>query len=78
MPVRFTKHALERFKTRDISKEDVYNTINNPDKILKDSFGNIIAQKKINNYLLRVFYYIEGKSKVVLTAYKTSKIEKYT
>ncbi|MHA1193138.1 MAG: DUF4258 domain-containing protein [Promethearchaeota archaeon] len=78
MPIIFTKHALERLRTRDISKEEVYDTVNNPDDILDDLFGNMIAQKIIRNYLLRVFYHKEGKSKVVLTAYKTSKIDKYT
>lgn len=77
MPIIFTKHALERMKVRNIPKEEIINTINNPDNLLNDSFGNKIAHKVKKKYLLRVFYYIEGNSKVVITAYKTSKFDKY-
>jgi len=77
MPIKFTKHALQRIKVRDISKEDIIEAINNLDNVLTDSYGNKIAHKVKNKYLLRVFYYIEGNSKVVVTAYKTSKVDKY-
>jgi len=77
MLIKFTKHALERMKIRNISKEEIIDTINNPDKETKDSFGNIIVQKAEKNYLLRVFYFNEENSKIVITAYKTSKLDKY-
>ena len=77
MSIKFTKHALERLKVREISQEDIHNTLNNPDKVSDDSFGNKIAQKMQENSLIRVFYNFEGNSKVVITVYKTSKIEKY-
>jgi hypothetical protein len=64
-------------KIRSITKEEIIDTINNPEKQLSDSFGNIIVQKVKKNYLLRVFYYNEENSKIVITAYKTSKIDKY-
>jgi hypothetical protein len=77
MPIKFTKHALQRMKVRNISKDDIIEAINNPDNELNDSFGNKIAHKVKNNYLLRIFYYLEGNSKIIITAYKTSKIDKY-
>jgi hypothetical protein len=77
MRIKFTKHALERMRVRNISKEEVIYTLNNPDKELNDSFGNKIAHKLKENYLLRVFYNVERKSKIIITAYKTSKIDKY-
>ena len=77
MPIKFTKHSLERMRLRNISKEEIIETIENPDKILNDSFGNKIVHKVKKRYLLRVFYHIEGDSKLVLTAYKTSKFDKY-
>ena len=77
MPIKFTKHALERMKIRDITKEEVIDTINNPEKQLNDSFGNIVVHKVKKKYLLRIFYYREENSKIVITAYKTSKIDKY-
>ena len=77
MSVRFTKHILERLKARNISKDDILDTLNNPESVMSDSYGNLIAQKMTDKYLLRVFYYLDGDIKVVITAYKTSKIDKY-
>lgn len=77
MLIKFTKHALERMRARGITKEEIINAITNPDKEINDSYGNIIAHKVKEKYLLRVFYRIEEDSKVVITAYKTSKIDKY-
>ena len=77
MPISFTKHALERMRIRGITKEEIIDTINNPKKELNDSFGNVIAHKVKKKYLLRVFYNIKEDSKIVITAYKTSKIDKY-
>lgn len=52
-------------------------TLKDPDKILKDRFHNCIAQKKFGNYLLRVVYLHEKDTKIIITAYKTSKFNKY-
>ncbi len=77
MSVKFTKHALQRIKSRQFSRADVLDTINNPKNVIEDSYGNLIAQKMKCKYLLRVFYFIEGESKVIITAYKTTKVKKY-
>jgi hypothetical protein len=77
MSVKFTKHALQRIKSRNISKDDVLDTIDNPKNVINDSYGNLIAQKMKGKYLLRVFYFIEGESKVIITAYKTTKVKKF-
>ena len=77
MLIKFTKHALERMRIRGITKEEIVDAITNPEKEINDSQGNIIANIK-NKYLLRVFYYMEEDSKIVITAYKTSKIDKYS
>ncbi len=34
MLIKFTKHALERMRLRNISKEEIINAIENPDQIL--------------------------------------------
>jgi len=77
MAIKFTKHALQRMKARNISKDEIIEAINYPDNLLNDSYKNKIAQKVKKKYLLRVFYYLEGDSKIVITAYKTTKIDKY-
>ena len=78
MSIKFTKHALQRIKKRKISKDEILDAINNPDLLEKDLYGNFVAQKIIERRLLRVFYFSEGDAKIVITAYKTSKTEKYT
>ncbi len=77
MQISFTKHALQRIKARKISKDAVIDTIENPDSIKNDSYGNLVAQKIRDKYLLRVFYVIRGNTKIIISAYQTSKIEKY-
>ena len=77
MPIKFTKHALERMKVREITKEDIIGAINNPEKIIQDAHGIFIAQQVKKKYLLRVFYYTQKNSNIVITAYKTSKLNKY-
>ena len=78
MLTTFTKHALERMRIHGITKEEVIDAIINPEKEITNSFGNFIAHKVIKKYLLRVFYRIEEDSKIIITAYKTSKIDKYS
>jgi len=36
MPKKFTKHALERMKIRVITKEEIIDTIKNPEKEVND------------------------------------------
>ena len=77
MVIKITKHALKQIRFRNINKNEVFTTLNTPDKLSHDKFGNLIAQKQFKNYLLRVFYLIEKDTKTVITTYKTSKLEKY-
>jgi hypothetical protein len=64
-------------RIRGITKEEIVDAVNNPNKELDDPVGNIIAHKLKNNYLLRVFYFNKEGSKIIITAYKTSKLDKY-
>ncbi len=77
MLIEFTKHALERIKARNIEKNEVIETLANPEKVIKDNSGLCIAQKKFTNQLLRVFYREEEKGKTIITAYKASDFERY-
>ncbi len=78
MLITYTKHALEQMKNRKISNHEVKDTLNNPIRIIHDKFGNFIAQKLVNTYLIRVVYREEVNTKIVVTVYRTSKISKYT
>jgi len=61
MSIKFTKHALQRIKKRNISKDEIIDTIKNPDLLKKELYGNFVAQKIIKKQLLRVFYFSEGE-----------------
>lgn len=77
MKIKFIEHALERMKERGITKDEVINAINEPDYVGKGYGNREVAQKLIDGKLLRVIYEKHGDEIVVITAYKTSKVEKY-
>ena len=64
-------------KSRQISHFEIEEAINEFNQNLKDDFGNIIAQKIIGKYLIRVICRIENQNTVMITAYRTSKTSKY-
>jgi len=83
MNFRFALHATWEIERRNISRDAVTDTVRTPDKECHGDRGRIVCQKTYfdtmlqKNMLLRVI--VEEKDDVVLiiTAYKTSKIEKY-
>ena len=81
MEFTFSKHAKDQFGIRGISLEVVHGIINNPEQIIKDGPCKIIYQRAMteNNkkYLYRIFVNICKTPAIVITGYKTSKIEKY-
>jgi len=68
----FTRHALERMKQRNIIKEEVLVTIRGP-RNKQDGLGHLVAQRKVDTRLLRVFYVERDEPLIVITAYKTNK-----
>ncbi|WP_457550515.1 DUF4258 domain-containing protein [Archaeoglobus sp.] len=77
MKIKFIEHALERMKERGITKEEVIKAISEPDYVGKGYGEREVAQKLIDGKLLRVIYERHGDEIIVITAYKTSKVEKY-
>lgn len=70
--IAFTRHALERMKQRNITKEEVLAAIREPGA-KQDGLGHLVAQREVDARLLRVFYVERDETLVVITAYKTSK-----
>lgn len=74
MPVRFTRHALEKLNLLarhgfDVSLEQIVNTVENPDLVVTDR-DPCIAQKGIDEeHVLRVVFRNEGHDFVVITLY---------
>lgn len=77
----FSKHAIERIRSRGISYSEIRIAINNPDSIIKKTDCKTIYHKIIlenqSEILLRVFMNTCKNPNLVITAYKTSKIDKY-
>ncbi|WP_114984868.1 DUF4258 domain-containing protein [Cyclonatronum proteinivorum] len=81
MALQFSKHAIERLSARGIQKELVLEVLQTPDTIIEESNCVRIFQKldvqKGNSYLIRVFVNVCKEPKLIITAYRTSKVNKY-
>lgn len=79
--VRFSKHVSERMESRGISRQYVIKVLESPDSILDKDPCMKIYQKKFvedeNPYLIRVFLNDCKSPPLVITTYKTSKVDKY-
>jgi hypothetical protein len=77
----FSKHALKQMEVRCISKEQVWEVVQNPEQVIKYDSETVIFQSKLNfadgNYLVRVFINVIKVPKLIITVYRTGKIEKY-
>jgi hypothetical protein len=77
----FSKHALERMDSRCISKEQVSIVLERPDSIVNQHEGATIFSKLLieeaKHYLYRVFVNSAKNPMLIISVYKTSKIEKY-
>jgi hypothetical protein len=76
----FSKHFLEQIQLRNITMPEVKDVLLNPQQKVMEN--ELTVQQKIiysNNrsYLMRVFVNEPKQPPVAVTAYKTSKINKY-
>ena len=76
MEMKILDHAKERMRKYDVNEDIVKETVENPDNEVKGYGGKLIAQKKLNNYVLRVVYEKQKDIKVVITVYKARR-ERY-
>jgi hypothetical protein len=79
----FTEHALAEMGRRGISKDEVETVLVRPEQGEAVRQGRAVYQSKLRlgdppkEYLLRVFVDIDRSPPEIVTAYRTSKIEKY-
>ncbi len=71
---QWTDHILLQLKERNLSKALIETALNDPDEKVSGSRNRIIYQKLFEGKLLRVI--TEGN--LLITAYMTDKIVKYT
>lgn len=79
--IHFSKHAEEQIKERNLSKILISEALLKPAQIIEGKKGRKVAQKicyiKSKKYLLRIIFNEQKNSIEVITAYLTTKIEKY-
>ena len=80
---RITDHAKMEMRRRRITEADITRALSNPEQVDEVGNGRVIFQSRIEigetpkAYLLRVIVDIDRNPPVVVTAYRTSKVEKY-
>ena len=76
-----SSHASDRLVARGITNDKVRLVIDEPDQLIKENSCKHIYQKKIKTdkslFLYRVFMNVCKKPNLVITAYRTTKFEKY-
>ena len=81
MKAIFSNHALRQMEARNILIETILLVIQSPDSISKQDKTTSIYMKLIDElekqYLYRVFVNVSKIPPIVITTYKTSKIDKY-
>jgi len=78
--MRFSKHAEQQLKERNIEPELVRQTLENPEQVVATGKNRKVAQRVYRrhgrDFLLRVVFSEQG-GREVITMYWTSKVSKY-
>lgn len=82
MKIQYSEHARERIRSRNLTTDQIKEGIKNPDEKFQIEIGNVVHKvlkddESREEYLLRIFYKEEEGRILIISAYKTSKIEKY-
>lgn len=81
MKINFSKHAEGQLKERNLDKSFVSEALAKPDQVIEGKKGRKIAHKitslKNKEYLLRIVYTEQRDFVEVITAYLTTRIDKY-
>ena len=67
--LRYTKHSIERKDERDISENEIKETLENPDYTLTQSDDRKIRVKVIGNRIINVVYKEEKSTIIIITVY---------
>lgn len=81
MNFAYSQHALEQIKLRELSKSVVDDVLSEPSTMVRQDDMVTVYQKLVIEgdklYLYRVFVNYVKTPPLVITAYKTSKTDKY-
>jgi hypothetical protein len=82
-PIRWTGHALDNLTAREIDRKDVEAALTNPEMIVPESPGREAYMRRYFDQILqqpmliRAIVEHDANEDIVVTVYKTSKIERY-
>ncbi len=81
MKFRLSRHAREEIERRDIPLELLTSVLENPEQIIPERYGKQAYQSRVDFggqvFLLRAIVAKDTDPPVVVTAYRTKKIDKY-
>lgn len=81
MTFRFSRHVLEEMQRRNLDQALVLQVLQSPEQIVQANNDNKIYQSRLKFgpklFLVRVVVDEEKTPPIVVTVYRTSKIEKY-
>ena len=83
LKLKFSKHALEQMEQRGISEDIVLEITGSPQQAIPDGLERMVYQsikyfeKDKKEFLVRVIVNIIKQPNLIITVYRTSKIEKY-
>jgi hypothetical protein len=81
MKYLFSQHAIEQMRIRGISREIIEIILSEPDQTVEQDnlkiFQSITHDLEKQRFLIRVFVNMHKTPPLVVTVYRTSKIEKY-
>ena len=69
MEIEYTPHADFNISERKLDKKVIESIIKNPDKVIDSIYGRKVAQRVVNDKLIRVVYMSENGKIVVITSY---------
>lgn len=77
----WTPHALRQAAARGVGEAEVQEVLDSPDRVRDVRPGRVVAQRRVAReggaYLIRVFVDIDREPFEIVTAYRTSKMDKY-
>jgi len=77
MGVRFSRHALEKMRRRDVKASDIHATLKFPDEVYEDvEHGTFVAVKRVDAKSIVLVYKVEGEVVKVITLYYTTKLDR--
>ena len=72
-----TEHAASQIGNRKLAEFNAGSVLDSPEAVSLVREGSIVAQAMVGEHLMRVFVDVDRTPPEIVTAYRTSQIEKY-